>query len=215
MDVNVHPSKAEVRFKDAHTLYKAVTGAALTALTGMERQRWMRPLVPGQGQRGIEAPAQKKLEPASGKGAVIAESSFPVYKQSHFTQTFYSIAEEITGKEEDQQREFGTLFGELNVIGQLHHTYILCEAADGLILVDQHAAHERVFFERFRKEISENQLASQILMVAETVELTAEEAAWLQDSLSLFGRLGLGWSHSVVLPLWFGRCRQWRCGKSR
>jgi DNA mismatch repair protein MutL len=92
--------------------------------------------------------------------------------------------------EEQQQRELGTLFAELNVIGQLHHTYILCEAPDGLILVDQHAAHERVFFETFRKEITEEQLASQILMVPETIEVTAEEAAWLEESLPLFTRLG-------------------------
>jgi len=98
--------------------------------------------------------------------------------------------EESRRPSEKLHQELGTLFGELNVIGQFHNTYILCEAPDGLILIDQHAAHERVFFEAFHKEAIEGQLASQILMITETVELTAEETAWLEDSLPLFSKLG-------------------------
>jgi DNA mismatch repair protein MutL len=83
-----------------------------------------------------------------------------------------------------------TVFGELNLIGQAHQSYILCEAKDGLILIDQHAAHERVFFEIFRREAAKGGLASQILVVPETIEVTAEEASWLEDSLALFSKLG-------------------------
>jgi DNA mismatch repair protein MutL len=190
VDVNVHPSKAEVRFQDAQTLCKTVTSAALTALTNMERQRWARPLAANPRLRDIETPAQKEFEPLPGKGGVVSEPPFPAYEPPHFSQTVSPPVEVTTGQVEEQQRELGTLFAELNVIGQLHHTYILCEAPDGLILVDQHAAHERVFFETFRKEITEEQLASQILMVPETIEVTAEEAAWLEESLPLFTRLG-------------------------
>ena len=96
---------------------------------------------------------------------------------------------DLAGKKEEETR---SIFGALTVIGQLHHSYILCEAEDGLILIDQHAAHERVFFEIFRREAMGGELPSQILMVPETIEVTGEEAAWLEDSLPMFSRLGFG-----------------------
>ena len=190
VDVNVHPNKAEVRFQDAQTLSKTVTSAALTALTDMERQRWTRPLAANPRLRGMETPAQKEFEPLSGIGGIVAEPPFPAYEPPQPSQIVSPAVEVTTGLVEEQQGELGTLFAELNVIGQLHHSYIICEAPDGLILIDQHAAHERVFFETFRKEVAEEQLASQILMVPETMEVTAEEAAWLEESLPLFNRLG-------------------------
>jgi DNA mismatch repair protein MutL len=114
----------------------------------------------------------------------------PAYGELDFPHKGLATDEEGRRPPEKLHRELGTLFGELNVIGQFHSTYILCEAPDGLILIDQHAAHERVFFEAFHKEATKGELASQILMITETVELTAEESAWLGDSLPLFSKLG-------------------------
>jgi DNA mismatch repair protein MutL len=114
----------------------------------------------------------------------------PTYDALDLSQRGFPTAEESRRPPEKLQQGLGTLFGELNVIGQFHNTYILCEAPDGLILIDQHAAHERVFFEAFHKEAIEGELASQILMITETLELTAEESAWLEDSLFLFSKLG-------------------------
>jgi DNA mismatch repair protein MutL len=91
---------------------------------------------------------------------------------------------------EAPQPDSRTLSGELVIIGQLHQSYILCEAEDGLILIDQHAAHERVHFEALSKEAALGSLASQGLMVPETLEVTAEEAAWVENSQQLFMRLG-------------------------
>jgi DNA mismatch repair protein MutL len=117
----------------------------------------------------------------------IAEPGGAGYAALDFLPARSPAKEDVEAAKEEKPRG---LFGDLSLIGQLHHSYILCEAEDGLILIDQHAAHERVFFEIFRREAIGGELASQILMIPETIEVTGEESAWLKDSLPLFSRLG-------------------------
>jgi DNA mismatch repair protein MutL len=81
-------------------------------------------------------------------------------------------------------------FAGVRVIGQLHDTYILCEAEDGLVLVDQHAAHERVLYEQLIRRASPGQ-ASQVLLVPETVDLGFREAQALEALTPQMRELGL------------------------
>jgi DNA mismatch repair protein MutL len=81
-------------------------------------------------------------------------------------------------------------FGELRVIGQYGGTYILCESADGLVLVDQHAAHERIVYERLRRDGADRPPAQQLL-VPETLEMRGVEAARLAEAMPAFAPLGL------------------------
>jgi len=189
VDVNVHPTKAEVRFRDPRGLTKQVTNAVRTALTGMERQRWTRPLAAKGWQRAVGIPIQKQMEQVPLEIMTVAERRHSSYAALNFLSAEAPVSKDLT---EDKEEEARGIFGALTVIGQLHHSYILCEAEDGLILIDQHAAHERVFFEIFRREAMAGELPSQILMVPETIEVTGEEAAWLEDSLPMFSRLGFG-----------------------
>jgi len=189
VDVNVHPTKAEVRFQDPRGLAKTVTSVVRTALSGMESQRWTRPLAAKGWQRAVEIPDQKELKQISLEKMAVAEPRPSSYGTVDVLSAEFPISEDLAEEKEEEARG---IFGALNVIGQLHHAYILCEAPDGLILIDQHAAHERVFFEIFRREAIGGELPSQILIVPETIEVTAEEAAWLEGSLPLFSRLGFG-----------------------
>jgi DNA mismatch repair protein MutL len=83
-------------------------------------------------------------------------------------------------------------FGSLRVIGQLHDTYILCESPQGLILIDQHAAHERIFFEALKaRSAGRSSQPSQRLLVPETVELGFRESQLLEGLLPRLAALGL------------------------
>ena len=82
-------------------------------------------------------------------------------------------------------------FAGLRVVGQLHNTYIVAEADDGLVLVDQHAAHERVLYDRLARPDAAATPAGQVLLVPETVELGAREAEALERLLPHLRRLGL------------------------
>ncbi len=82
-------------------------------------------------------------------------------------------------------------FAGLRVVGQLHNTYIVAEADDGLVLVDQHAAHERVLYDRLARPDAADTPAGQVLLVPETVELGAREAEALERLLPHLRRLGL------------------------
>jgi DNA mismatch repair protein MutL len=84
-----------------------------------------------------------------------------------------------------------TGFAGLRVIGQLHDTYIICEAGDGLILIDQHAAHERVLYEQLSRRGESLSQASQALLVPETVDLGFREAQALEALAPRLRELGL------------------------
>jgi len=192
VDVNVHPAKAEVRFQDPRAVAQTVASAARSALSSMEKQRWTRTLASKSGLRDMQVPTQQKLRPTLGEQLTVAESLPSTYEASTTPSAEPSLGEEAKEQLNRRAAGQGTAFGELNLIGQFHQAYILCEAKDGLILIDQHAAHERMFFEIFRREATKGELASQILMVPETIEVAAEEASWLEDSLPLFSKLGYG-----------------------
>jgi DNA mismatch repair protein MutL len=82
-------------------------------------------------------------------------------------------------------------FSGLRVIGQLHNLYIVCESDVGLVLIDQHAAHERIFFEQLKQRGNEQPSAAQKLLVPETLELSFREAEILGQMLLDLNSLGL------------------------
>jgi DNA mismatch repair protein MutL len=82
-------------------------------------------------------------------------------------------------------------FAHLNVIGQLGNTYIVCASEDGLVLIDQHAAHERIYYEQLQKRAGTQNAACQPLLIPETLELDFREAAALGPMQAVLGRLGV------------------------
>ena len=82
-------------------------------------------------------------------------------------------------------------FSDLKIIGQLHDTYLILEGEDGLVLIDQHAAHERITYEQLKKNRRAKKQASQRLLLPETIEIGFRESQILTEMLSNFKTLGL------------------------
>ena len=181
VDVNVHPTKHEVRFFQQERVHEAVKTAAFRVLAGSDRPRW----VP-EPQRPV---AFKKMRPPE-----IAEPLFNFRPTAPDIGRKPNIKPVRPEKEQpDTQVELWTTgkFSDLRVIGQFSGTYLVCEAGEELVLIDQHAAHERIVFEQLKKQAAAARKASQRLLVPETVEMGFREAQILDRLIPELSRLGL------------------------
>jgi DNA mismatch repair protein MutL len=168
VDVNVHPTKAEVKFRDPERIYQAVL--ASLRMEGKEV-----PIGLDQRKRGggIEESMLKKRA---------CPSSFS--QETSFLPSFL-----IREKEEEKfrvQEGGGQWISDKKwpfpILGQIRGTYILCEGEGNLIFIDQHAAHERVLFEKFKKEYKDRSIISEKLLLPILIELSAEESYILESS---------------------------------
>ncbi len=218
VDVNVHPTKHEVRFSQQRHVHAAIETAVAESLKVSDRAGWeYRPAaaassgIDARGDSGSSSfnPSGERIaERASGfkkkrLGGLRPGSSFAADKK--VKEPLNRVATESlslnnfkpadsTGfsrafHNQDQLWESNP-FSKLKIIGQLHDTYLLCESGDGLVAIDQHAAHERVAFEQLKKAAAGKQGAAQRLLVPETLELGFRESAALEKLLSALGHIG-------------------------
>ncbi|MGD2186469.1 MAG: DNA mismatch repair endonuclease MutL [Desulfobacterales bacterium] len=209
VDVNVHPTKNEVRFVHPHQVHEAVKGAIAQTLYEIDRLNW-RPEDRPQGPEAQGTPRVSESHSAFKPSNRHALSSGP----TRFSYPEFSDGRSETGDPQpvaiDQQPARDELsrvesggpgqqavlwedsgFSALRVVGQLHNLYIVCESDHGLVLIDQHAAHERIFFEQLKQRSREPRSAAQRLLVPETLELSFREAEILGQMLPDLKSLGL------------------------
>jgi DNA mismatch repair protein MutL len=197
VDVNVHPAKTEVRFRDGG-LVRGLIVRALKEALAREGQRAattggsatiaaFRPL--GMARRGsydwrrspARPPGYVSARSATALGfAEAAQAAFEVGEPSAEAgvESFAPAAELI-------QRPLGA------ARAQMHETYIVSQTRDGLVIVDQHAAHERIVYERMKAAIGKTGVARQILLIPEIVELDEADAARLVARAGELARFGL------------------------
>ena len=160
VDVNVHPTKHEVRFAAQEMVHQSVSQAIADVLKARDRVGWKSPAVftrPG--------PSVMETAPAC-QPAQSAPKLFEVDSPAAFVSDGPSSA--LWPKKR---------FEDLRIIGQLHDAYLLCEAGRELILIDQHAAHERILFEKLQaRDIG----PSQKLLIPEAVDLSYRQAASIE-----------------------------------
>jgi len=179
VDVNVHPTKAEVRFRGADRIFSGVQNAVRRGLLAHNpvpdldpRWRWNtqpRPTFSGLDWR-------------------MANQDLPAADAYNAQET--ASAGDLIPQQGDAQPDFpSTRIPLLRLVGQIANAYLVAEAPDGLYLVDQHAAHERVLFERFMQQNTEL-IPSQSLLQPASVELGPPAARLLEEQLPAMKKLG-------------------------
>jgi DNA mismatch repair protein MutL len=199
VDVNVHPAKFEVRFAQGQAVHRAVEHVVIQTL---QRAPWAgaaRPYVlVSSGNEHAPAPplGAGPASPAfSGARGLLREGPAPFPVSPPPPQTVPAREREVPPPEGQAGLPLSPptsagYFASLRVVGQAHRLYIVCEGRDELVLVDQHAAHERIQFERLREAFQEGRVPSQPLLFPVTLELGPLEREAVEAYAGELARLG-------------------------
>lgn len=172
VDVNVHPRKEEIRFADARQVQDTVAVAVQKALSS---------------RRGV-AP----LARSHGGTAGVATTAEPRPQYADKTEALsFDLPREIRLSTRMREDEKVRVRVDRRVLGQLHSTYLLVETPDGLEIVDQHIAHERVLYEGLRDEWSAEGIVRQVFLIPARVEVPFEMASILTGQCDALERVGI------------------------
>jgi len=172
VDVNVHPQKMEVRFARAQEVYAAVRHVVGAAIA---RAPWLR-AGDGQLRTFTEPPNYRTFRDTVGRSAESPPAAlmFERPAQGAFSLPLRARDAADSPPPTSSGPQF---FGALNYIGQIHRTYLVCEANDALVLIDQHAAHERVVYGRLKAAHERRQIPRQRLLFPIPIEVGETAAA--------------------------------------
>ncbi|CAN5596600.1 DNA mismatch repair endonuclease MutL [soil metagenome] len=178
VDVNVHPAKREVRFRDPAGVREAIVAAIRRTLES-DRNSWQEQFrAPAPSEEPFVRPPET-LAPT----ATELQHAFPVE----------TVAPAVTDDRFPPHEERRALpQHQFRILGILNKLYVLMENAEGLVLVDQHAAHERILFEELRRRMEAKGVPSQRLLLPQVIELAPRDAEWIERNLTTLQKMGLG-----------------------
>ena len=212
VDVNVHPAKREVRFRDPARVREAIVEAVQRTLES-GRADWQRkfsapvPAIGGTTSAGAEAVERVSSQTPGGIMAApsraeitewdsVRRSSFAVPSQSA------SQLPPLGDRGDSPPIEVNRAYFEpqveprrdpqFQIIGVLNRLYVLMENSDGLVLVDQHAAHERILFEELRRRMEEQGVPSQRMLLPQIFSLPPRDAEWVEHNVATLQKMGIG-----------------------
>mgnify|MGYP002377470651 CR=1 FL=1 len=217
VDVNIHPTKSQVKFRDASSVFKAVNRTLRAAI---EAAPWRAEgeragvvaAVRGFAEKSLEVSAPRRVEDftrayerssipphkvSEAHGEGLSYDSMPVnshlrFQSAELDRVSFSPKADVAGPVD---MGIGTgVWSKLQVLAQAHLTYLVCQDADRLVFVDQHAAHERVAYERlmraWREKSAKSKLETQALLIPTLFDLDAEAADQLESMREDLSALG-------------------------
>jgi DNA mismatch repair protein MutL len=213
VDVNVHPAKREVRFRDPSGVREAIVRCIQQTLQG-GRAAWQEkfhapvssPAVsrkavpdlrlkpelaaPEESHRELPHLATTRDHGVTARATVPADTQPETVGQApRLPSTPNDSASDVLALQRSQRLAAQQQF---QIIGVLNKLYVLMENADGLVLVDQHAAHERILFEELRRRMEEQGVPTQKLLLPQTFDVPPRDADWIERNLSILQRMGIG-----------------------
>ena len=199
VDVNVHPAKTEVRFRDANAVRGLIVGALRQALAESGHRA---PALGQIGQLGSTPPSAPSTGPAGSSAYTyrppppisrgLAEASTAFQRPQQEMAVDGWAAPETASDQIVPETEDAALDHPLGIArAQIHETYIVAQNRDGMILVDQHAAHERLVYERMKNALAASGVARQALLIPEIVELPPGAADALLAETEMLENFGL------------------------
>ena len=189
VDVNVHPAKREVRFRDPTAVREAIVHSVQQTLE-RGRTKWQEkfrapiaPLSSAPDKVTVDLKLRSEvISPDASQHELPAVAGFVApgpLLQPHEVSSQRSI------KPDSNQQQF-------QIIGVLNKLYVLMENVNGLVLVDQHAAHERILFEELRRRMEEEGVPAQKLLLPHTFDLPPRDADWVERNMSILQKMGIG-----------------------
>jgi DNA mismatch repair protein MutL len=180
-DINVHPAKREIRFRNAGEVRAAVVQAVREAVLRHQERLRARFFTAGP-EKIPEHDEPLLVQAAEPEPQFHAQALLPCSSTSSISPQDPSPVQPFLPTKKEQ--------GKLRLIGQFADLYLLCELKDQLVVIDQHAAHERILYEQLKQHY-EQQAASQALLFPVTAELGPEQAELLEQEAATVAKLGL------------------------
>ncbi|NTE85510.1 DNA mismatch repair endonuclease MutL [Agrobacterium rubi] len=199
VDVNVHPAKSDVRFRDPGLVRGLIVGAVRQALTregdraattgAAQMMNAFRPGYSPSTVRPFASQAWSPSRPLSGASGMALhetdQSRFADITMPTARADRYDASDTAAQVSEPARYPLGA------ARAQVHANYIVAQTEDGLVIVDQHAAHERLVFEEIRKALHSKRPASQVLLIPEIIDLPEEDCDRLMEHATDFDSMGL------------------------